>query len=164
MSWSLIPVADADLDELMTWFADAESVDDWGGPKFRYPFTRDTFYEDCYWGELASFRLQNPAGEFAAFGQLSERNDRVHVARLIVNPAMRGESIGKRLIEHLIAIGKTEYDYDEIGLFVYRHNEPAVRCYQGAGFEITDYPKNAPMPDKCYYLKRKIEREEIDEQ
>ena len=34
---------DRDIDELMTWFPDAAAVDIWGGPKFRFPFTRDSF-------------------------------------------------------------------------------------------------------------------------
>ncbi len=154
MDWSLVPVTDADMDELMTWFPDAAAVDIWSGPKFRYPFTRETFREDCRWDDFPSFRLQDPAGAFAAFGQVNERHDRVHFARLVVNPSGRGQGIGRRLIRHLIEEGRSRFDHAECGLFVYRRNVQALRCYEGAGFRITDYPDDAPMADECYYLKR----------
>ena len=37
---------------------------------FRYPFTGKTFRKDCHWGRMPSYRLNSPAGEFAAFGQI----------------------------------------------------------------------------------------------
>ena len=46
-------------------------------------------------------------------------------------------------------------DYDEYSLFVYRHNEPAYQCYLSLGFVVQEYPDDAPMPDKCYFLTRK---------
>ena len=160
MSWSLVPVVDADMEELMTWLPDAAAVDLWSGPKFRYPFTRRSFRKDCRWSELASYRLQDSRSTFAAFGQISERHDRVHFARLITNPVLRGCGVGGRLLQHLIDAAGSQYDYEECGLFTYRHNAPALRCYQSAGFLIADYPKDAPMADRCYYLKRKLLRNE----
>ena len=66
--WRLFEATDGDLDELMSWFRDSAAVDIWGGPRFRFPFTRATFRKDCHWGRMPSFRLNSPAGEFAAFG------------------------------------------------------------------------------------------------
>ena len=102
------------------------------------------------------FGYKAPEDEFAAFGQISERHDRAHFARLVANPTLRGQGVGRRLLAHLIEEAGTRYDYGECGLFVYRHNVPALRCYQSAGFRITDYPDDAPMPDQCYYLKRRL--------
>ena len=152
MSWSLVPVVDRDMDELMTWFADSESADIWGGPIVRFPFTRETFREDCFWDEFPGYRLQDETGTFAAFGQVGERYGRSHFARLIVSPAMRGRGIGKHLMLQLIDEAKRLHTYEECGLFVYRHNTPALKCYQSVGFEIIDYPDDAPMPEKCHYL------------
>lgn len=156
MNWSLVRVTEDDVDELMTWFPDRESVDIWGGPDFRFPFTRETFVEDCHWGEFPTYRLQDEQGTFAAFGQMAERYGRSHFARLIANPSMRGQGVGKQLMLHLMNEARCEHSNDEFGLFVYRHNEPALRCYQSVGFEITDYPDDAPMADECYYLIRPV--------
>lgn len=40
----------------------------------------------------------------------------------------------------------------ECGLFVYKNNEPAYRCYLSFGFKIHDYPHDAPMREQCYYM------------
>jgi ribosomal protein S18 acetylase RimI-like enzyme len=152
--WTLAAAADADFDEVMTWFADAASVDRWGGPDFRFPFTRKSFIEDCRIDVMNSYVLTSPDGRRAAFGQSYERTGRGHLARLVVNPAMRRQGAGRRLIQLIIASLEKQADYDEYSLFVYRHNTPAYHCYLSLGFAVTDYPEDAAMADKCYFLTR----------
>ena len=154
--WQIIEASDRDLDELMSWFRDAAEVDIWGGPRFRYPFTKATFQKDCHWGRIAGFRLNSPAGEFAAFGQMYRRYGRINLARLVVKPGMRGQGVGKRLVGLLIEMGPKLFPADEFSLFVYRHNAAALGCYQSMGFVISDYPKDARMADQCYYLTRPV--------
>jgi ribosomal protein S18 acetylase RimI-like enzyme len=154
MSWSLNAASEADIDELMTWFPDAHSVDIWGGPKFRFPFTHETFNADCRWRDFSSFCLRNSANELAAFGQLGERFERSHLARLIANPRMRGQGVGRKLVEFMITAARNENGHSEIALFVYKDNEPAYQCYLAVGFEVQEYPDGAPMADKCFYLTR----------
>lgn len=152
--WQLVAVTERDLEELMGWFSSAADVDRWGGPRFRYPFTAKTFRRDCHWGRMPGFRLNSPAGEFAAFGQMYERLGRINLARLVVHPDLRGAGVGKRLVAALIEIGPTLFTADEFSLFSYRHNAAALGCYRSMGFEIRDYPDGAPMADLCYYLTR----------
>ena len=152
--WTLAQAAGADFDEVMSWFPDAESVDRWGGPGFRYPFTRQSFLEDCRVDVMESYTLRNPDGLQAAFGQTYERTGRGHLARLIVNPLLRRQGAGKRLIEMIITSLEERYDYDEYSLFVYRHNIPAYHCYLSLGFAVSDYPEDALMADKCFFLTR----------
>ena len=156
--WTLSAAGDEDFRELMTWFPDAASVDRWGGPKFRFPFTRESFYEDCRIDVMRSYALRNPAGSFAAFGQTYERNGRGHLARLIANPTLRRQGAATRLIEMIIATLEMQYDYDEYSLFVYRDNIPAYQCYLSLGFAVTDYPEDGTMADKCHILTRKRRR------
>ena len=147
--------ADADIDEIMTWFSDAHSVDIWGGPRFRYPFDRETFHEDCRWQEYSSHCLRDH-GILTAFGQMGLRYGRAHLARLVVNPAMRGRGVGKKLMEALIREASLNPECSEVALFVYRDNEPAYQCYLASGFEVQTYPDDAPMRDVCYYLTRSL--------
>ncbi len=156
MSWSLDVVGEADIDELMCWFPDAHSVDIWGGPKFRFPFTRETFDADCRWRDFSSFCLRNPDKEFAAFGQLGSRFGRSHLARLIANPRMRGQGVGRKLLELMIEAAQVHQQYAEIALFVYKDNEPAYQCYLALGFEVQEYPDDAPLADRCFYLVRPV--------
>ena len=152
--WTLAAATDADFDEVMTWFPDAASVDRWGGPAFRFPFTRQSFMEDCRIDVMQSYALGNPSGHLAAFGQSYERTGRGHLARLVVNPLMRRQGAGKRLIEMIIASLEQEHAYDEYSLFVYRQNTPAYHCYLSLGFAVADYPEDAAMADKCFFLTR----------
>ena len=112
--------------------------------------------QDCHWNEFDTYRLQDSKRAFAAFGQIGERYGRSHLARLIANPSRRGQGVGAQLMRELMDEARQLHGNDEVGLFVYRHNTPALRCYQAAGFAITDYPDDAPMPDKCFYLIRPL--------
>ena len=158
--WILALAADADFDEVMSWFPDAESVDIWGGPRFRYPFTGETFRADCRVDLMTSYVLRNQDGRTAAFGQSYERDGRGHLARLVANPALRGQGVGKQLIRMIITALEETRAYDECSLFVYRHNLPAYRCYLSLGFRVVEYPDDAPMADRCYFLTRKATRRE----
>lgn len=150
--WSLHATSDADIDDVMTWFPDAPSVDAWSGPTFRYPFTRESFREDCKLELMDNYSLYEGAGTLAAFGQSYERDGRGHLARLVSNPVLRGRGAGRQLIRMILASLEQRRDYDEYSLFVYRDNAPAYQCYLSLGFVVRDYPDDAPMPDKCYFL------------
>ncbi|MDH3266990.1 MAG: GNAT family N-acetyltransferase [Gammaproteobacteria bacterium] len=154
--WVLRHSVARDIDELMTWFPDGGSVVIWGGPSFRYPFTRHSFVEDICWGRMASFTLRDPTDQFAAFGQLYERFERINLARLVVNPMMRGRGVGKKLVEMLMAAGRSFFECPEYSLFVFRDNTMAYECYKSMGFSVTDYPQDMPHADVCYYLTRPV--------
>ena len=156
--WRLSPLVNVEIDELMTWFPDAESVNIWGGPNFRFPFTGETFREDCRLGLMQSWVLRNESAQLAAFGQAYERDGRGHLARLVSNPKLRRQGAGRMLIEMIIESLEETCTYDEYSLFVFRDNAPAHRCYASLGFVVQDYPEDAPMPEKCYFLTRKTTR------
>lgn len=158
-SWILTELGKADIDELMRWFPDAYSVDIWGGPKFRFPFTPASFREDCQLEKMASYCLRDSSGAMAAFGQYYNRHGRAHLARLIADPARRRQGAGKALILHIIEVAARSGEYSEASLFVYRNNAPAYRCYRSLGFEVQDYPHDAEMKDRCYFLTRPVDVE-----
>ena len=95
----------------------------------------------------------------AAFGQLTFRYGRSHLARLVVNPSMRGQGVGRQLLKGLIGKAEENPDIGEIALFVYRDNEPAYRCYSGEGFRVQPYPDGAALRDECYYMTRIARRD-----
>ena len=146
----------SDIDRLMKWFPDAVSTTVWGGPNFRHPFTRHSFTEDMFWGRMDSFSLRDSRGELAAFGQLYERYHCINLARLVVNPELRGQGLGKRLVASLMQVGQPMFPCAKFSLFVYRDNKPAYECYKSMGFITTEYPDDMPMADECYYLTRHV--------
>ncbi len=155
--WTLERADEATIDALMAWFGNPADVTAWGGPKFRFPFTPESFREDCHWPDMATFRLCDPDGRFCGFGQFYERNGRINLARLIVEPSRRGQGIGRRLVTMLMAVGPELLPLHEFSLFVYRNNRAALECYRSLGFEIGDYPDDQILADECYYLTRPVE-------
>jgi ribosomal protein S18 acetylase RimI-like enzyme len=157
--WSLQRATAADVEALMQWFPEERDVTVWGGPTFRYPFTRETFFEDTRWETMASFCL-SARGHHVGFGQLYERDGRIHLARLVVRPDMRGRGAGRRLIEMLMEAGKALFPGDEYSLFVLRDNIAAYECYKSLGFVVSDYPDDMPHADVCDYMIRPAQLEE----
>ena len=145
---------EADFTELMTWFPRAEDVDVWGGPKFRFPFTLETFLEDCHWPGMRSYVLDD-GGRLLAFGQVYERHARINLARLAVGPDHRGKGFGSLLVRRLMDESRECFSLDEFSLFVLRDNAPALNCYLACGFRIAEYPE-AEMADVCYYMTRPV--------
>lgn len=152
--WQLTRADESDFDTLMTWFSGAPDVDVWGGPRFRYPFTVETFREDCHWPEMASHCLRDVDGALAAFGQFYDRNGYMNLARLIVAPDYRGRGIGKELVSRLMQEAANSLALEEFSLFVYRDNTPALMLYQSLGFEIQEFPSDQLLADKCFFLTR----------
>jgi ribosomal protein S18 acetylase RimI-like enzyme len=150
------PAAESDIDELMRWFPDERSVRVWGGPEFRFPFTRHSFTEDMHWGRMDAFCLCGDRDRIAAFGQLYVRYERINLARLVVDPERRGRGIGKELVGRLLDAGRRIFACEEFSLFVFRDNVSALACYRSMGFEITAYPDGMPLADECYYLTRPV--------
>lgn len=157
-NWTLTTSSEADIEELMSWFKTADDINIWGGPSFRFPFDRDSFFHDVYWGRMASFSLRDPEHELAAFGQIYERFKCINLARLVVNPAARGQGVGKRLVQALMMEGPAHFDKNMFSLFVYRDNTPAYKCYRSMGFVVTPYPPGMEHADVCYYLTQPVAR------
>lgn len=154
--WTLASADDSDIDALMTWFRSADDVKVWGGPRFRYPFTAQSFREDCHWPEMASYSLQDPEREFRAFGQFYDRNGRINLARLIVHPRYRRQGIGRDLMSRLMQAGREALALPAYSLYVYRDNDAALRCYRSLGFEIRPYPPKQELADVCYFMTRPV--------
>ena len=154
--WTLMQVTSVDIDELATWFDNADDIFRWGGAGIPFPFTRESFHDGCLWREMLSFRLNDSKGVYSAFGQLYERHDRINLARLVVHPKRRGRGVGKQLVGMLMVAGRVSFTLDEFSLFVFRDNTPAFECYRSMGFVVTDFPEEHPMADVTYYLTRPV--------
>ena len=154
--WTLSDSVESDIDRLMVWFPSDDAIRLWGGPGFRFPFTRHSFVEDMCWGKMASFSMRDPAGSLTAFGQLYEKFGCINLARLVVDPDTRCQGIGKRLVSMLMNAGRPMFSCAEFSLFVFRDNKQAFRCYQSMGFAIVDYPDEMLHGDICYYLTRPV--------
>lgn len=137
--------------EMMSWFTSEQAMFDWAGPNFRIPCNTSTFLDDLRLDDFRSFSLVSNSpksinndnrSEFLAFGQYYLRLGKCHLARLIINPANRGEGVVKELITQLCKRGLQEFNVTECSLFVLTHNISAIKAYKKIGFIITQYPES----------------------
>jgi ribosomal protein S18 acetylase RimI-like enzyme len=151
----LVSAAIVHIDELMSWFRDREAVSIWGGPPFRYPFSRESFLEDVYWDRMPTFVLLDTAGAMVGFGQTYEKEERGHLARLIVSPGQRGKGYGKALVEQLSEKARELFSCSEFSLYVLRDNVVATRCYSKAGFEEAPCPSgDIHYPSQIFMIRK----------
>jgi ribosomal protein S18 acetylase RimI-like enzyme len=70
-----------------------------------------------------------------AYGEvwLDAEEDEAELARLLVDPAVRGRGHGRRLVA-LLTVEARRLGFAEVWLRVRPENAPAIACYRGAGF------------------------------
>ena len=151
----LVSASIVHVDELMSWFRNRESVLNWGGLRFRYPFSRESFLEDVYWGRMPTFVLLDAAGAMVGFGQTYEKEGRGHLARLIVSPGQRGKGYGTAIVEQLSEKARELFSCSEFSLYVMQGNDVATRCYSKAGFEEAPCPNgDVHFPSQVFMTKK----------
>lgn len=153
----LKPVTRDQVEQMMRWFPDRRSCEIWGGPKFRFPFTRTTFFEDICVGDLPSYALLDDKS-FVGFGQYYRRVGRYHVGRLVISPEHRSRGLGAWLIGSLVARARGDFVASECSLFVLPDNIPAVRLYEKLGFVRVAYPEDDADVAPFDYMVAPIER------
>lgn len=141
-----------DISELMQWFDSPENCKLWGGPEFEYPFTAETFFRDLKWSSIDSYSLVDASGEVVGFGQVYDKLNRHHLARIVINPKHRGKGHGAELLASLIGEGRNADPQKEYSLYVYKRNSVAIRCYRGVGFEEHALPTDDAGFDNCVFM------------
>jgi len=136
----LFETESSEIEILKSWFPDKESSYFWCGPGLRFPFSHESFLEDIHWEKMPTYSLRNKEGELIGFGQYYEKQQRCHLARLVVSPLHRSRGIGRDFIQQIMSIGMEDLGANECSLFVVRSNEKALNCYKSLGFKKQEYP------------------------
>jgi ribosomal-protein-alanine N-acetyltransferase len=134
---TLRPSTPADLETILSWVATPELLKFWGGTVLTFPpFAEQT------WGEMEAtsqntFTLIDPQGNVIGFGQALFRDpNTVHLGRIIISPACRGQGFGKILCQQLMQKGSSLHHPAQFTLNVYKDNTPAYRLYASLGFTV----------------------------
>ncbi|WP_077530017.1 GNAT family N-acetyltransferase [Vreelandella utahensis] len=135
----LHPAQQSDLLTVLSWVNGEHECLMWAGPNIQYPATPETAWRDMEASEGNAYVLVDPASKVVGFGQiLSSGGSALHLARLIVEPRLRGQGVGRDLCAALMDIGSASQPAEYVTLNVYESNRAAVRLYQSLGFEIKD--------------------------
>jgi ribosomal protein S18 acetylase RimI-like enzyme len=125
---------------LMTQFDSAAELAQWGGENFTYPLKRNDFLRQLQLSDTQGFSLLQADGQMLGFGQLCDRFDKIHLARLLIFKEFRGKGYAKNLICALLKNGQRYWPRRDASLYVYRTNHTAMQCYSGLGFKISPQP------------------------
>ncbi|MDO6692186.1 GNAT family N-acetyltransferase [Aliiglaciecola sp. 3_MG-2023] len=150
---SLVAATERDVANLCDWFKSLDEVRDWGGPNMSFPISSHSLVKETKLEHGLSYKLIDDKNNLLAFGQCYERMGRCHLARLIVNPEMRGSGIGRQLVIYMMTLGAELVATSGFSLFVWPHNKVAKKLYESMGFKTAIYPEPlAPELAKCDYL------------
>ena len=102
-------------------------------PVFR---ERESGRKRCFLTPYA-YTLVDAEDVIIGFGQILPRGHKVlHLARLIVDPELRGQGIGRDLCIALMNMGASKHDTEYFTLNVYESNKAWIRIYQSLGFDV----------------------------
>ena len=141
---------ESDLSIIISWIADADDCKLWAGPHVSFPLSSETLKAQISYAPENSFCLEKD-GEVVAFGQLIPKDrQRLHLARIIVNPAEREKGFGQILCEQIIARA-VDQSCRWITLNVYENNVAAMNLYKHLGFEAMPPPaEELPSDEVCF--------------
>lgn len=124
---------------LQSLFRSAAEVTQWGGEGFSYPLQRQQFLQQLQLADTEAFVLMNE-NSLLAFGQICNRFDKIHLARLLVLPPFRRQGFARSLVAGLLQQGLKRWPNRPASLYVYQNNSAAIRSYQRMGFQSGPQP------------------------
>ena len=138
---TLRPYKKCDAETIVTWVGDKHAYYQWSANVLPgYPlspaqlndyYERET-YNDAYWG-LTACLDGRPAGHLI-MRYPGPARDCLRLGFVILDPALRGQGYGRRLVEQACLFGHHLAGADRITLGVFANNPAAFHCYQAAGF------------------------------
>ncbi len=136
---SLQRAKNSQLWHLQSQFRSAAEIRQWGGEGFSFPLQRQHFLQQLLLPDTEAFVLMN-AGNLVAFGQICDRFDKIHLARLLVLPPYRRQGFARLLIAGLLQQGLKRWPTRTASLYVYKNNSAAINSYHSLGFQPGQQP------------------------
>lgn len=146
----LVLASPEQLWHLKILFRSAAEVTQWGGEGFRYPLQQRQFLQQLRLPDTEAYVLLNENNQVVAFGQVCDRFDKIHLARLLVLPQFRRQGYSAILVAALLQLGLRWWPQRDASLFVYRNNTVALNCYHRLGFKPAQQP--ASPRDDLYFM------------
>ncbi|OGO77276.1 MAG: hypothetical protein A2Y23_02545 [Clostridiales bacterium GWB2_37_7] len=123
--------------ELTTRPMELKDVDDvWEIEKlsFRTPWSRESFVEEMQTNQRARYVLAELGDTVVGYGGMWFIVDEAHITNIAVHPDYRGQKIGEKVVEAMIAAAQRE-SINSLTLEVRVTNTPAINLYKKLGFD-----------------------------
>ncbi len=131
------PYRDSDENTVLSWCRDEETFARWtAGVLGPYPLTAEDFRKTGGMMRFTALDEKEPAG-FFTMRNPKETLDEVRIGFVIVDPARRGQGVGRAMLRLALRYAFDIYQADRVSLAVFEDNAPACACYRAAGFAET---------------------------
>ena len=141
-----------DLRFLLHWVTDKKSCKLWAGPYVHFPFTLETLMQDIGYTEDNTYSLVTEMDDLIGIGQILEKGNTLHLARIIIAPEKRKKGFGHILCRHLIQYGIRKFGNKDFSLNVYKSNKVAIKVYTNLGFTPVSRTDEFKSKDDSVYM------------
>lgn len=101
---------------------------------FHTPWSRESFVEEMQTNQKARYVVAELGDTIIGYGGMWFIVDEAHITNIAVHPDYRGQRIGEKIVEAMIAAAQAE-GIISLTLEVRVANEPAIKLYKKLGFE-----------------------------
>ena len=157
----LLPGSKEDLSKVLEWNEgrDAAFLMQWAGPRFHHPLTEQQLLD--HWGPVIDrlrpdtrfYRIEE--GETIGVVELAlidRINRSARVARFLLGRSeSRGKGTGTVALRLLLDVCFAQLGLHRVSLAVFDFNEPAIRCYEKAGFRKEGHIREARRVGEEYW-------------
>lgn len=133
--------SEAHVPEMLDWFSSLEALVQWGGPGLSFPLEAAQLEAMLAGTEGAEAERLMFAGivdgKLAGHAQvaLDWPNGVGRLARVAINPRMRGQRLAQPFLREVTRRFFTDPAFERLELNVYTFNEAAIRTYRSLGFQ-----------------------------
>jgi ribosomal protein S18 acetylase RimI-like enzyme len=153
MKLTLRSIIDTDFQEIVTWVPDLEASQRWGGPMMVYPLTPEILIGLINPKVVRTFVMVDEADAVMGVGQIYFKEpSRFHLARIMVDPAARGQGHGRKLVEMLMNRSWIVPDR-YFTLNVNFKNKRAQNLYESLGFVVSPAEEGS-FSETSYFMKK----------
>lgn len=124
-----------DFKTLISWVDNAQDLMLFAGSAYSFPLDEKQLLATLNDSKIECFSMLNDQNEMVGHCQLFLLEKSVKIARVIINPAYRGQSFGRILMELLLNYIQQFYSTFLIELYVFDFNTRAISLYESLGFE-----------------------------
>jgi RimJ/RimL family protein N-acetyltransferase len=133
------PFTNADYDELISWIDSEELLMQISGPNLSFPLTREQLTRNISEPNRRAYAITEIlTGKMIAYAEIYVTSENIASLDkiLIGDRNMRGKGIGQQIMKQLLFISFMILGTEIATLNVFDWNEPAIKCYEKAGFRI----------------------------
>ena len=139
----LRPFSRQDFPSLVRWSDSPEHLRLWSGSQFEFPldevqlerYLRESEESSSSWLFTAMVSSQEMPVGHLGLRNVNRRAGYGRIVDVVVDPSLRGQSIGRRMMYRLLEFGFDELSLHRIDLGVFEINRQAIRFYERLGFQ-----------------------------